>query len=386
MRIAMVSAGYPPTLGGIERHVARLSRCLADAGHEVTVLTQDKGVGDSAIPEIASGIEIRRFSAVGPSDFATSIPLLRHLHKNRASWDLVHLHNYHRSYTGLALLFKTTPIVVTTHYHATGHTALARRLHTLYRPFGSWTLSRTAAVIAVSRAEQRLIQKDFGRVYDRTLVIPNGVDRPSGGTTTRATTAQPAPVILVTGRLERYKSVHRLIEALPYLDESARIVVCGEGPERDRLTSLVAQQGLEARVFFLGRVSEEELTHCLETCSAVVSLSAHEAFGLAVAEALANGVPVACSDIEAHLEFSSLVPDGALTFVSALAAAEETAGAVDAAMKFGRFDGGDVRLLTWPAVAEEVAQLYSRVLAVSRHTEHRRLGRRTRCPHWISGS
>jgi glycosyltransferase involved in cell wall biosynthesis len=81
------------------------------------------------------------------------------------------------------------------------------------------------------------------------------------------------------------------------------LVIAGDGPERQRLAS---HAGTSVR--FVGRVSPAELARLRETARVAIvpSLSA-ETFGLAAAEAMAAGLPVAASRVGALPE---LVPDG----------------------------------------------------------------------------
>lgn len=62
MKILMLTDFYPPTIGGVERHVENLSRCLVRRGHEVTVCTpRQRGLEPG---EDASGVQVRRLRAL----------------------------------------------------------------------------------------------------------------------------------------------------------------------------------------------------------------------------------------------------------------------------------------------------------------------------------
>jgi glycosyltransferase involved in cell wall biosynthesis len=128
--------------------------------------------------------------------------------------------------------------------------------------------------------------------------------------------ALPQRYALIASRLAPEKGIDVAIEACRRAGTA--LVVAGEGPERAALERVA--RGTEVR--FLGRVSDEELS-CLRAYSAIAlapSRSA-ETFGLAVAEAMAEGVPVVASRVGALpeiLEDEELVPAGD---VGALAAA-----------------------------------------------------------------
>jgi glycosyltransferase involved in cell wall biosynthesis len=120
--------------------------------------------------------------------------------------------------------------------------------------------------------------------------------------------ASTAPYALVVSRLAPEKGIEVAVDACRIA--GVPLVLAGDGPERDALRERAA--GAEVR--FLGRVEDRELEE-LRAGAAIAlapSLSA-ETFGLAVAEAMAAGLPVAASAVGALpelLDSDSLVPPG----------------------------------------------------------------------------
>ena len=89
----------------------------------------------------------------------------------------MHAHSYHSTAAlGAALARLPVPLVVTPHYHGVGHTRAARLMHVGYRPLGARLLTRAAAVVAVSAAEEALLRNDFPALAATTSVVPNGAD------------------------------------------------------------------------------------------------------------------------------------------------------------------------------------------------------------------
>ena len=96
------------------------------------------------------------------------------------------------------------------------------------------------------------------------------------------------PVVVYFGKLIEQKGVHVLIEALAGLD--ARVVVVGFGPERATLETLAGERGVEA--LFTGPLEHRHLRHLLALADACVVPSIFpEAFGMVAAEAAAAGCP-----------------------------------------------------------------------------------------------
>jgi glycosyltransferase involved in cell wall biosynthesis len=97
--------------------------------------------------------------------------------------------------------------------------------------------------------------------------------------------------VLSVGRLDRAKRVDLMLEALA-VDGSLRGVVAGDGPERARLEELARRKGLDGRVTFSGRVTEDQLTDLYASCLAVYYAPVDEDFGMVPYEAFLSEKPV----------------------------------------------------------------------------------------------
>jgi glycosyltransferase involved in cell wall biosynthesis len=97
--------------------------------------------------------------------------------------------------------------------------------------------------------------------------------------------------VLSVGRLDRAKRNDLLLEAAA-LDPGLRVVIAGEGPDRDRLVSLAAERGLNGRAEFTGRVDEDRLASLYARCLAVYYAPVDEDFGMVPYEAFLSEKPV----------------------------------------------------------------------------------------------
>jgi glycosyltransferase involved in cell wall biosynthesis len=103
--------------------------------------------------------------------------------------------------------------------------------------------------------------------------------------------------LLFLSRLHGKKNVPLLLRALRLATPDTRsieLTVAGEGDPgyRAHLTELAQQLGLSERVTFVGHVDGDAKREALARADCFVLPSAHENFGLAVAEALGSGLPV----------------------------------------------------------------------------------------------
>jgi glycosyltransferase involved in cell wall biosynthesis len=178
-------------------------------------------------------------------------------------------------------------------------------------------------------------------------------------------------VILALGRLHPVKNIESLIEAFHRLAPeteraSWRLVIAGDGdPDyRRRLAGLAASGPAGARIDFVGWVGHAERRHWLHRAALLAHLSHQENFGVAVAEAMAAGVPVLVSDgvglaaeiVEAGAGWRTTGAPGDVEFGLRLALMDDRARAAcahAARTLAARF--------TWTAAAAALEDVYRRV-------------------------
>ena len=157
---------------------------------------------------------------------------------------------------------------------------------------------------ATVRAIQRLDRSMLGEARRLFAISRNVADRLQRSTGLEAEVLVPPPqqldyrssdgignFILSVGRLDRVKRIDLLLEAAA-LDGNLRVVVAGEGPDRERLEQLSAQHDLDGRVRFAGRVADDELVELYADCLAVFYAPIDEDLGLVPFEAFLSEKPV----------------------------------------------------------------------------------------------
>lgn len=362
--VALISHRYAPDLGGVERVVEEQARELVQRGVPVEVITCDPL---QRLPkfEVLDGVVVRRFPTIARDSVYCVAPQLgAWLVERAARFSVLYAHSFHTPLAFLAALAARTrhvPLLISPHYHGTGHTRLRSWLHIPYRPFAWWTLQTASQVICNTRTEEALVRRHFGRRV-RTSVVPNGVDTQAlaGARVTSSRNGRAGIEVLSVGRLDGYKAVERLVGAVQHLPAGSRLVVVGEGSHRGELERQVHALGISGQVAFVGRVHREDLLAYYRSADVFASLSRHESFGLAVLEGGVAGLPVLASDLPAHREVAEYMAPGRVQFVSHDTPSREVARRLEETAAIGRTS--DLRgwpLPTWAAQVDAIMAYYS---------------------------
>jgi len=290
MRVAQVCPRYWPHIGGVETRVKEISRKLVEIGFEVEVLTTDPS-GKLPKESVVKNVKIKRFKSWAPEEaFYFSKDLRNYLLKNSNDFDIVHAHSYHAFPALYASQAKgKNMLVFTPHYHGTGHTLIRSFLHIPYRLLGKKIFEKTDVIVCVSDYEKDLIKKHFDVNKKNLVVIPNGVNLEDFKVLKKK--KKNCRTILFVGRLEKYKGAQYLILALPNLRDDISLEIVGTGPYEKSLAELARKLCVENRVKFFRNLTRSELLEKYANADVFALLSAHEAFGICVAEALATKTP-----------------------------------------------------------------------------------------------
>lgn len=303
MNILHVYKDYYPVLGGIENHVKVLAEAQARAGHNVIVLVTARGPRTTI--EDLGGVRVikaGRFATVASAPLSLSLPIIL----ARLRPDITHLHfPYPLGEAAQALLGRSRRTVITYHSDIVRQQGLLR----LYRPLLWRVLAKADRIIATSPnyiATSPYLQ----RFADKCVIIPLGVDvdrfqqaDPAQVAAIRAKGGQ-RPILLFVGRLRYYKGLDDLLRAMALLRDTqdhptATLLICGSGPMEAAWRALTQALGLTEQVHFLGDVPEETLPALYHAADLYVlpANSRAEAFGVALLEAMAAGLPVISTEV-----------------------------------------------------------------------------------------
>lgn len=278
LRIAMVLASPGTTWGGMEKHTLELGLRLAQEGHEVHVIADGR---------------YRERMAAAPFQFH---PLPVHLSR-RHPWLTFSLGR---------LLRRIQPDVG----HGQGNKAAQllsgpagkacrATVGTVHGTKGSHrAFKRLDGVIAVSSAIAESLS------HPRIAVIHNGAEAPEADPPRppQMPSSQPGqPIAVAAGRLVPVKGFDNLLRAWSALPEDWRLVILGEGPERERLEQLGRSLGLRDRVWLAGY--SDRVSDWLGHADACVISSHREGFPYLMVEALLARCPVLATPVSGVDEY-----------------------------------------------------------------------------------
>lgn len=293
MRIAMISDSFLPRAGGIELHLRDLSAQLAEAGHDVHIISPFAGDGP------VQGVTVQHLRvALWPRfQFAWTPAAVYRLEGclRDGAFDVVHHHMSIFSPLTVASICQCLqlriPAVVTGHSLWRGY---ARALGWLDNML-SW--SATPLVIsAVSEAVAADIAPFTGA--NRVELLPNGIDTHFWKRAATPGVNNGVLHVISVLRLARRKRprvlldiAERLLQELPS-SVSFHWQIIGDGNERALLEHMIRSRGLSEHVELLGFRTRTEIRSLFENQHVFVLPTAEEAFGIAALEARSAGLPV----------------------------------------------------------------------------------------------
>lgn len=167
--------------------------------------------------------------------------------------------------------------------------------------------------------------------------------------------------ILSVGELDDNKNHITVIKALAMLEhKNFKYVVCGVGPNKEMLEKYAQERGLDDKVILAGYRSD--IPDILNAADIFVFPSFHEGLPVSALEAMACGLPLACSKIRGNVDIVKDGENGFLfepeDFITLALSLEKLIGDQHQAMLFGKKNKNIVQLYSINTVVEELKVLY----------------------------
>lgn len=301
MKIAIVCY---PTFGGSGVVATELGIALSKRGHEVHFITYKQPVRLALLNEKIHFHEVNvpdyPLFHYQPYELALSSKLVRIIKKHGI--DILHVHyaipHAYAGYMAKEMLKEEgihIPMVTT--LHGTDITLVGS--HPFYRPAVSFSINKSDVVTSVSES----LKQDTLRLFDITRhidVVPNfiDVDGSNNGFTDcqrELMANEDERIITHISNFRKVKRIQDVIEVFyrVQLELPAKLLMVGEGPEREGAEKRVKELGIEDKVRFLGNSNEIDKILCFSDLFLLPSEA--ESFGLAALEAMVNEVPVVSS-------------------------------------------------------------------------------------------
>ncbi len=290
-KIALISDWFLPRIGGIELHVRDLALNLKANGQEVHVITTTPGI------DSLEGIPVHRLktSLLPFFKIAYTSQLTRSLREIlvQNQYDIIHSHcsvitplAYIAIYLANELRI---PSLITNHSLLEKSVYFLKLLNTFYG-WKKWPVKLSS--ISTIAAEGFIRASGEKKI----TLLPNGIESCKWKIVKNC---QPSPIQITTVmRLHPKKRGMALIEAIKKVKAKLpasikfQLNLIGDGKEKKRLEKKVTSLKLQEEVKILGYRSREEIKRVFEKSHFFVLPTIKEAFGIAILEAKAAGLPV----------------------------------------------------------------------------------------------
>jgi L-malate glycosyltransferase len=302
MKIAFLSVKYPPKwIGGEELATRYIAEGLAARGHEIHIVTSfDKTFSHQSVENKVTVHRIVHETPRLVSDYHFQARALLALKGIKP--DIVIIEMLYICICGLLIkkLLKT-PYVVCGHgsdiyLPATWDQRLTRKLRAA-------SLENANAITALGPSMQARIRQLWSV---ESAIIPNGVHPERFAHLNRHEARDVVglkdngAIIIYVGALRSVKGVENLLKAVKTITErdvTVKLLIVGEGVERQKLEGLVRKLGLGGAVQFIGRVANEAIPHYLSASDLFVLPSLSEGFPITLLEAMAAGLPIVATKV-----------------------------------------------------------------------------------------
>ncbi len=312
MRIAIFTETYLPQINGVVTHIKILKEGLEALGHTVLIVTADSKAHTHYLKDNVLHCPAHNLKRIYNLDLASPVSRTRLKYLREFRPDIIHVHNeFSIGLSGMAIAkILKVPLVYTLHtmyddyiYYIAPKPLipLTKKLsHRYFRMF-----PQNAAVVTGPSKKCQEYTYEIGS-DKKVEVIPNPVelDAFAPQTSTPQQRAQireqyhipqDATVACFVGRLGREKSVDVLLrfwaqEMKP--QDNMRLLIIGDGPEKEPLEQLAQQLGITDTVIFTGKVLHPDLPPYVHTCDIYVTASLSDTNSISMLEGMAGGLPV----------------------------------------------------------------------------------------------
>jgi N-acetyl-alpha-D-glucosaminyl L-malate synthase BshA len=298
MRIGIICY---PTYGGSGVVATELGKHLAQKGHQVHFISYDQPARIDFFFQnlFYHEVTVSKYPLFRYPPYETALASKIVDIVEFEKLDLLHVH-YAIPHAAAALMAqqilkdKGVHIPIITTLHGTDITLVGK--DSTYEPVVSWSINHSNGVTAVSDSLRKDTLSHF-HVNNHIEVIPNFIDLKRFGRLKKehfrvAIAPEGERILVHTSNFRRVKRVEDVIHTFRIVQEKigAKLLLVGDGPERQNIEKMCRDCGVCDKVTFLGK--QDAVEEILSVADLFIMPSETESFGLAALEAMACEVPV----------------------------------------------------------------------------------------------
>ncbi|MEY2693204.1 MAG: hypothetical protein RIT03_1595 [Bacteroidota bacterium] len=318
-----------PTFGGSGVVATELGLELARRGHDIHFITYSQPVRLALLSPNVHYHEVNvpeyPLFHYQPYELALSSKLVDMVKLHKI--EVLHVHyaipHAYAGYMAQQMLKEEgihIPMVTT--LHGTDITLVGN--HPFYKPAVTFSINKSDIVTSVSQSLKDNTQELFAITKD-IEVIPNFIELAKITQKTSCRSAMANTDERIVTHISNFRSVKRIPDVIQvfYTIQQhipAKLMMVGDGPEKEKAELLCAQLGITDKVIFFG--NSNEIDQILQHSDLFLLPSETESFGLAALEAMACGVPVISSNSGGLAEVNS---EGFSGYLSAVGNVSEMA-------------------------------------------------------------
>ena len=293
MKIVQIGKYYPPVIGGIEKNVQQAAHAaLRVASSHVICMRKGRGPRTNYLDDSVQVTELASYGALWRQEIVES-PLER---LRSIGPDVIHFHspNPLLAFPVYKYIREHRSILVVSHHADLNRPFPVRMVanHAFLK-----MLLESRRIITYTKNFRDQARELFG-LRGKVYVIPHGLKPPEKYECARVS-PRASLCVGFLGRLEKWKGIQVLIDAVSRSDAARSIIVAGDGAYRARLQRYRAQHRSNCDVEFRGAVSGSDKEQFFEDIDvlALPSLNSGESYGQCLVEAQLRGIPVLASDL-----------------------------------------------------------------------------------------
>jgi glycosyltransferase involved in cell wall biosynthesis len=244
------------------------------------------------------GVSVEVFQCRGRFDLHTLRSIRSYIRSEQI--DICHTHGYKADLFGMAATRGLGTAVMTTRHMSVDEHELGAALR-LYCVADKIAARYFGKVVAVSDPIATTLRR-WGVPRNKLSLVTNGADLTAFEGAAPKVGPRTGKVVGFVGRLTEQKGVFELVEAVNRILRGfpeVKLVMVGEGPDRQRLETRIAALGMEHSVELLGALAQSEMPSAYASFDIVALPSYNEGLPMSLLEAMASGCAVVASRVGA---------------------------------------------------------------------------------------